>query len=301
MQRAGPLGRSINEQAMTQLSRHPTSGDSATSMTRMLLGLHRRVREAVANGIPDAGGAVEDPTGKLNPKGDVRQAFDVIADEAIHRELETLCSSGVVLSEERSGVHTFGPQPPRYRFIVDPVDGSDNHGRGLPLSAVSIAVLEGVGELAVGAVEHALVGDIDEDEAFQATRRRGAWQGRTRLHTSGVRRIAEAFISCELNHWAPGPPLAAVLRNCRGVRSYGCASRAITLVARGALDAHIDIRNRLTPESFLGASLILTEAGGHLCGLDGTSIGPFRSIRESTVLIAAAGRDLAMEIVAALS
>ena len=301
MRPAGAVGRSISEPAMTQLSRHPASEDSTTSMSGGLLSLHRRVREAVANGIPDGGDAVEAPPGELNPKGDVRQTFDVIADELIHRELEALCPSGVVLSEERAEDYTFGPQPPHYRFIVDPVDGSDNHGRGLPLSAVSIAVLEGVGELGVDAVEHALVGNLDQDEAFLATRRQGAWQGSRRLHTSGVRRIAEAFISCELNHWAPAPPLAGVLRNCRGVRSYGCASRAITLVARGALDAHIDIRNRLTPESFLGASLILTEAGGHLCGLAGTSIGPFRSIREKTVLIAAAGRDLAMEIVAALS
>ena len=301
MRPAGPLRRSISEQAMTRSSRQPASGDSTTSMTRMLTGLHRRVRAAVANGVSDVGTTVEHRPGELNPKGDVRQAFDVIADETIHRELEALFPSGVVLSEERADDYAFGPQPPRYRFIVDPVDGSDNHGRGLPLSAVSIAVLEGVGELGVNVVEHALVGDIDEDEAFQATRRRGAWQGSTRLHTSGVRRIAEAFISCELNHWAPDPRLAGVLRDCRGVRSYGCASRAITLVAMGALDAHIDVRNRLTPESFLGASLILTEAGGHLCGLDGNSIGPFRSIRETTVLIAAAGRDLAMEIVSALS
>ncbi len=302
MRSAGAVGRSFSEQAtMTQLSRYPASGDRATSMSWRLLGLHRRVREAVANGVPDVGGADEPPPGELNPKGDVRQAFDLIADELSHRELNTLCTSGVVLSEERDEVYAFGPQPPRYRFVVDPVDGSDNHARGLPLAAVSIAVLEGVGELAVDTVEHALVGNFDEDEPFLAARRQGAWQGSTRLRTSGVRRIAEAFVSCELNHWAPAPRLAGVFRNCRGVRSYGCASRAITLVARGALDAHIDIRNRLTPESFLGASLILTEAGGHLCGLEGTSIGPFRSIRESTVLIAAAGRDLAMEIVAALS
>ncbi len=301
MRRAGAVGRSISEQAMTQLSRHPASGDSTTSMTWRLQVLHRRVREAVANGVPDVGCAVENLSGELNPKGDVRQAFDLIADELIHQELKTLCTSGVVLSEERAEAHAFGPQPPRYRFVVDPVDGSDNYRRGLPLAAVSIAVLEGDGELAVDAVEHALVGSLDEEEAFLAARRQGAWQGSTRLHTSGVRRIEDAFISCELNHWTPDPRLAGVLRNCRGVRSYGCASRAITLVARGALDAHIDIRNRLTPESFLAASLILTEAGGHVCGLDGTPIGPFRSIRERTVLIAAAGRDLAMEIAAALS
>ncbi len=134
-----------------------------------------------------------------------------------------------------------------------------------------------------------------------ATRREGAWRGTARLRTSGVRRIEEAFVSCELNHHAPDRRLAELLRRSRGVRTYGCASRAIALVARGALDAHVDVRNRLTPESFLAACLLLTEAGGHACTPDGAPGGSFSSIRERTGLIAAAGRDLAAEIVAALS
>ena len=110
----------------------------------------------------------------------------------------------------------------------------------------------------------------------------------------------DAFVSCELNHWAPNRQLAELFQTCRAVRTYGCASRAITLVAQGALDVHIDVRNRLTPESFLAASLLLTEAGGFLCKPDGQPVGPFSSIRHRTVLIAAAGKDLAMEVVGAL-
>ena len=181
------------------------------------------------------------------------------------------------------------------------MDGSDNFGRGLPLSAVSIAVLAVEGSLAVDEVAHALVGGLDEEEPLQATRQKGAWRGTERLRSSRVRRIEDAFVSCELNHWAPNAPLAELLSRCRGVRSYGCASRAIALVARGALDAHIDVRNRLTPESFLAAALVLTEAGGYLCKPDGTRLGPFSCIRERTSLVAAAGKDLAMEIVDALS
>ena len=108
---------------MTQLSRHPASGDSTTSMTWRLLGLHQRLREAVANGVPDVGCAVENPSGELNPKGDVRQSFDLIADELIHRELKTFCTSGVVLSEERAEVHPFGPPRQPVHFRVAATDG----------------------------------------------------------------------------------------------------------------------------------------------------------------------------------
>ncbi len=270
-------------------------------MTRILAAVHGRVRLALAGTPPDLAGTVANTSGEVNPKGDVRTPFDMVADNLIRRELETLCSSGVVLSEERAEETPFGHRPARYRFVVDPVDGSDNHSRGLPLAAVSVAVLEGEGPLGVQEVVYALVGGLDGEEPLLATRHEGAWQGTARLQTSRVRQIEDAFVSCELNHWAPDERLADLLRRCRGVRTYGCASRAIALVASGALDAHVDVRNRLTPESFLAASRLLTEAGGYVCRPDGNPLGPFSTIRERTGLIAAAGEDLALAIVAGLS
>ena len=270
-------------------------------MARILARVHRRVRAALAQTPADVTGTVASASGELNPKGDVRQPFDLTADELIRQELEALCSSGVVLSEERAEDIPFGRQPARYRFVVDPVDGSDNHKRGLPLAAVSVAVLEGGGRLGVQEVVHALVGGLDGAEPLLATRHEGAWQGTARLQTSRVQRIEDAFVSCELNHWAQDERLVDLLRRFRGVRTYGCASRSIALVASGALDAHIDGRNRLTPESFLAACRLLTEAGGYICRPDGSPAGSFSSIRERTGLIAAAGRDLAVAIVTALS
>ena len=270
-------------------------------VARILARVHRRVRAALAVAPADVTGTVASASGDLNPKGDVRHPFDLTADQLIRQELEALCSSGVVLSEERTEDVRFGRQPARYRFVVDPVDGSDNHGRGLPLAAVSVAVLEGEGPMGVQEVVHALVGGLDEEEPLLATRHQGAWRGTVRLQTSRVGRIEDAFVSCELNHWAPDRNLAELLRRFRGVRTYGCASRAIALVAMGALDAHIDVRNRLTPESFLAASRLLTEAGGYVCRLDGSPTGSFSSLRERTSLIAAAGRDLAVAIVTALA
>ena len=270
-------------------------------MGRILAVVHQRVRTVLAETPPDPARPAANVSSELNPKGDVQQPFDLAADKRIRQELEALCFSGVILSEERAEGIAFGHQPPRYRFVVDPVDGSDNHRRCLPLSAVSVAVLGGKGLLTLAGVMHALVGGLDEEEPLLGTRKQGAWQGTVRLKTSGIRRIEEAFVSCELNHWAPDRRLAALLQRSRSIRTYGCASRAIALVARGALDAHIDVRDRLTPESFLAASLLLTEAGGYVCGPDGSPLGPFSSIRERTGLIAAAGRDLALAIVEALS
>ena len=84
----------------------------------------------------------------INRHGHPQQPFDVAADQVVLEELRASFSDGLVVSEE-SGVQRFGDSAPQWRFLVDPVDGSDNRSRRLPLSAVSIAVLEPEGSLAL--------------------------------------------------------------------------------------------------------------------------------------------------------
>jgi myo-inositol-1(or 4)-monophosphatase len=237
----------------------------------------------------------------LNAKGDDQKPFDIEADEWIRQWLSEHFESGVVESEEQIIAHEFGRSGQGFRFIVDPVDGSDNFARGLPLSSISLAVLPRQATLYTDGVSYALVGDTSGPRALVGARGEGAYSDSQRLRTSETSRLGDAFVSCELNHWAPDTALAELIRACSGARVYGCASRALCLVAMGALDAHVDVRSRLTPESFLAASLLVTEAGGHICRLDGGDLGPFQSLQDRTTLVAASTRELAEEIINALA
>ncbi len=229
----------------------------------------------------------------VNAKGDDQKSFDIATDEWITTHFE----SGVIESEERTNEFKFGHNEQGFRFIVDPVDGSDNFARGLPLSAISLAMLPRQMPLSIDEVAYALVGDTSRPEALVAARNNGAYSGDQRLSTSKIQRLEDAFVSCELNHWAPDASLSELMRTCSGLRAYGCASRALCMVAIGALDAHIDVRNRLTPESFLAASLLVTEAGGYICRLDGGALGPFQSLQDCTTLVAASTKKLAERII----
>ena len=236
----------------------------------------------------------------VNAKGDDQKHFDIAGDEWIRQWLPMHFESGVVESEEQTVAYEFGRDEQGFRFVVDPVDGSDNFERGLPLSAISMAVLSRQTSLSTDGVAYALVGDTLGPGALVAARGGGAYSSAQRLHTSETRRLRDAFVSCELNHWAPNAALVELIRTCSGLRVYGCASRTLCLVATGALDAHVDVRSRLTPESFLAASLLVTEAGGHICRLDGAALGPFQSLQDRTTLVAASTRELAEEIINAL-
>jgi fructose-1,6-bisphosphatase/inositol monophosphatase family enzyme len=105
----------------------------------------------------------------------------------------------------------------------------------------------------------------------------------------------------ELNHFAPPPALAKITADARAVRSYGCASAALSLVARGATDAHIDIRGRVTAESYLAGARLLLEAGGYVATLDGTPLPAERDLTDGMCLIATSSRELCNEIVDRLS
>jgi myo-inositol-1(or 4)-monophosphatase len=278
-----------------------------SDIAKALLRLHTEVRRTLAShqraGLPVAGAGSGVDRAQLfgkNRKGDRQRGFDVAADVAVRRLLEGEFGSGIILSEE-SEDYRFGETAPAYRFIVDPVDGSDNWARGLPLSSVAVAVLPADGPIALDRVAASLVGGLEEDTPIVAIRGEGAHRGPERLQTSGTRRIADAFVSCELNHFAPTAQVGELFSTARAVRCYGCASRAIALVACGAIDAHIDVRSRLTPESFLAAAAILCEAGGSVLDAQGNTLGKFAHLCQTTTIVATATEELAREIVDALA
>lgn len=265
-------------------------------IVRLLVSLHTEYQDRLTE-IMQLGDA-NAVTG-YNAKGDRQRGFDVLIDEWMRDWLTRQGADGVVLSEELDDVE-FGAPGGGYCYVVDPVDGSDNFARGLPLAALSVAVLPRSAPLAPETVAHALVGDVVERTPIVASRGMGAYQCGRRLKTSGVRNLRDALVSFELNHWSPDRALAEVFHACAGVRAYGCASRAMCLVATGALDAHVDVRRRLTPESFLAASLVVIEAGGEVVQLDGSSLGPFGGLRDRTTVVAAATGALVKEITDAI-
>ena len=254
--------------------------------------LHRQVRSAVAK----AGRA---GTGSKNAKGDNVKRFDLVANDAALAVLRELQLPVVVDSEESEPLE-IGSGTPRHRLVLDPVDGSDNWAQGLPLSALSCAVLPVDAPLHPDWVEAALVGPLEQDTPLIALKGSGAWRGKKRLRTFGVRNVAGATISVELNHHSPSPGLARLMVAARGMRCYGCASRAISLVAEGATDAHVDARGRLTAESYLAAARLVIEAGGWVVGLDGARLAAPESLTDRVSLIAASSRELCDEIVEVL-
>jgi myo-inositol-1(or 4)-monophosphatase len=232
--------------------------------------------------------------GKLgkNAKGDQVKWFDLAADQAVCAYLEECFPYPVKLLSEEGEPRIFGAGEPEWTMILDPVDGSENFSRGLAPTAMAMALIPAHLPIAVQTVEYALVGDLYLQKIWQAARGRGATCNGLPIQTSRVRELEQAFLSCDLNQAAVQSPLSSLFGKVQGVRAFGSAAMVLARVADGAIDAHLDVRNRLTPENFLAPGLIITEAGGLFTDSCGQPLPEISSLTEVYSVVAAGTPEL---------
>ncbi len=266
---------------------------------RLILADLEAIFQAISLAVRRRGGRLAGET-TTNPKGDRVREFDLAADRAVCAYLSHRFPHPVLLLSEEGEPRRFGDGEPEFVMVLDPVDGSDNLARGIPLAGTAVALIPSGGPIAVGTVQYALVGDLFTGDRWVAERGQGAFRNGIRIRPTRVTKLEEATVSCELNHFAVEARLAGMLSRAQAVRTLGCATRALSMVADGSLDAHLDVRGRLTPENFLAPSLVVGEAGGLLTDPEGKAIPAIQSLTERYSIVAAATPELHAALISEL-
>lgn len=201
---------------------------------------------------------------------DIVTEADVAAQTAIIARLKSDYPDYAILAEEASSEHGVGDLCPTW--VIDPLDGTTNYARRIPLWAVAIGLVAG-SEVRAGVVYDPL-----RDLTFYAERGRGAYLLRAgggateRLRVSDTRSLGAAVVGVD---WAHDndvrrevlDALERVALACGTVRAIGSAALGIVFIAPGWLDAYYHFA--LQPWDVAGPSLIVTEAGGTLTTPDG--------------------------------
>lgn len=159
-------------------------------------------------------------------------------------------------------------------WVIDPIDGTKNFVRGVPIWATLIALLvDGVpvvGVVSAPALARRWWGGTDQ----------GAWasfaEGPARqCRVSAVSTIDDASLSiAQLNSWEEagrGEQIHELSRRCWRTRGYG-DFYSYMLVAEGAVD--IACEPELSLWDVAALAPIVMAAGGTLTTIDGTDIGP---------------------------
>jgi myo-inositol-1(or 4)-monophosphatase len=187
---------------------------------------------------------------------------DIAAENAILSLVRRRFPDHAILSEETGG----GEIGQGYTWVIDPLDGTSNYTHGVPVFAVSIAVLEH-GQPLIGAVY-----DPMREHLFLAQRGNGATLNNEPLQVSSVSELHQAVVGLD---WARGEEarrevlsnLGRVAPRCHTIRIMGSAALGLTYVAAGWLAGYFHLA--LYPWDAAAAVLLVTEAGGRCTTFEG--------------------------------
>lgn len=168
---------------------------------------------------------------------DIKLQADLAAEELIIQRLQQ--GSGLPILCEESGEH--GLQAGGAFWVVDPLDGTFNYSRGVPLCAVSIALVREETPL-MGVVYH-----FGQDEMYQGIVGQGASlrtpDGEATLQVSGVEDVGQASLVTGLpvnSDFSDGALRDFVhqAQRFKKVRLLGSAALSLALIAAGRFDAY---------------------------------------------------------------
>ncbi|RLT44166.1 MAG: inositol monophosphatase [Chloroflexi bacterium] len=216
---------------------------------------------------------------------------DERANRLIVERIQTAWPSHAILSEE--GTTTYDPAAAE-TWVIDPLDGTTNFARGLPIWGVSIALLR-AGLPVVAVMNFPLL-----HELYWATAGGGAFCNGEALQTDPAAQSDNQQIFTQCTRTRRRMRIQSPLK----ARMLGSATYHLLAVASGASLAAVE----MTPKvwDLAGAVLIAQEAGALVEGLDGSALFPLPPLALdyaaiSRPVLAAANRHVLDEFRASIS
>lgn len=164
---------------------------------------------------------------------------------------------GHAILGEESGEHAGTSD---YRWVLDPLDGTNNYSQGLPVYTVSIG-LQYKQQTVLGVVYAPYL-----NELYTAIRGQGAFGNGKKIQVSGKTDLEHSVLGTgfpydkDVNPDNNAANLAALLPHLRGVRRMGSAAYDLCCTAAGWLDGYWELA--LSAWDMCAGALIVEEAGG---------------------------------------
>jgi myo-inositol-1(or 4)-monophosphatase len=205
--------------------------------------------------------------------GDISRRIDVVAEAAVVEIFKKQNFKPTIIAEESGTIEGNDDG----FLIIDAIDGTTNTSRAIPFYCCSLAYATNV---KLSSVVASAVIDLPRGELYHASDQRGAFMNNTQIHVSKSFQFAESNnlddILVGLNLSGASPEnimrLLNVISNTNHIRHFGANALELCFLARGLIDAYIDIRGKIRTTDLAAAYLIVKEAGGKLYSTDGLKL-----------------------------
>jgi NAD+ kinase len=205
------------------------------------------------------------------------------ADDALEKAILLAAADlGVSVLSEEAGFVDNGSD---LLAVVDPLDGSRNAGRGIPLHCTSIAIgrtsmAGSMAQLDAGVVQNLVTGDL-----YAAKKGRGAFHNGTPVAQTPfdpdevIVGVIADYASTEIDE--------AHARREHHIRDLGSAAIELCLVGTGAMDAFVVRRPWLRVVDIAAGTLFAREAGGFVLDPEGGDLDMPLNLQARSGLLAA--------------
>ncbi len=197
---------------------------------------------------------------------------DVAAETAIIASLMEDAPACAIMAEESFDEHS---EPgTETTWVIDPLDGTTNFAHGIPLFAVSIALLENQ-QPKLGAIYCPM-----QDELFLTSRGGGAWLNDKEISVTDTEFLVQSLVATgfpyDIHTHLPRiiEQTRSVLPKVRDIRRCGAAAVDLAYVACGRFDGFWEMD--LKPWDTAAGCLLVEEAGGRVSDFLGQKYSPFK-------------------------
>lgn len=202
---------------------------------------------------------------KVEHKGfnDLVSYVDKEAERQIVEKLSVIFPEAGFITEE--GTNT--TQGETYNWVIDPLDGTTNFIHGIPVFAVSIALMENA-EVIMGVVY-----EVNRHECFYAMKGGGAFCNDTRIRVSQAPDLSASLIATGFPYYNFDlidrylNSMKSLMQKSHGLRRMGSAAVDLCYVASGRTEGFFEYN--LNSYDVAAGVILVQEAGGSVTDFAG--------------------------------
>lgn len=223
------------------------------------------ITHKVAHTAREAGGFIRQELGKVGAeqilekeKHSLVSYVDIETEKQLVSNLQPLVEGANFITEEKTQLITSDSS---YSWIIDPLDGTTNFLKGIPVFSVSIA-LAYEQEPILGVVY-----DVMHDECFYAWKQGGSYLNGKSVQVSQTPTLEDSVIATGFPYKRGYMPnlskvLTDVLHHSRGIRRLGSAAIDLAYTACGRFDGYYE--TRLNAWDIAAGIILIQEANGRV-------------------------------------
>ena len=257
---------------------------------------------------------------KMGADGTSTKYIDLIAEDEVIKVLKNLDFTTYLISEEigevklgqgmEEEINIFEElaknqkrdekSKVKYIFLVDPLDGTNNAIKNIPIYGMSIAVAE-VPETGVATLEDVKIGyvkDFYNGDLYEATEGEGAKLNGKAIKPSKEESIGKAIIGGYIK--GPSNDIFKLIHKVRLVRLIGSVSVEFSYVADGKYDIFMDMRKSRVMD-IAAAKLIAEESGAIVSNYNGEKLRNKLTISEKVYIVGSGNKRIHEKIIKELS